>query len=161
MTEKRIPQLSQKQIDRFWGHVDKTAGCWEWQKCVNKDRRQYGLTGFNGKAYQAHRVAYFLHYGIDPAGLCVCHKCDNTRCVNPAHLFLGTMAENMQDRDRKGRHNPARGSASGTSKLNEDLVLAIRKRFAQGETQTSIGKSLDIDNSTIGYVVRRVTWTHI
>lgn len=161
MTVKRIPQMTQKQIDRFWGYVDKSKECWEWQACLNRQRRNYGIYGINGRNYQAHRISYSLSHGVDPADLQVCHKCDNPRCVNPDHLFLGTMADNMHDRDRKGRHIPPTGSRNGQTNLTEPMVLDIRERFKQGETQTAIGKSLGIDNSTVGYIVRRVTWQHI
>lgn len=161
MTIKTIPQLNQKQIERFWSYVDKSKDCWEWQKCVNKSRRKYGLIGFNSKSYQAHRVAYFLHYGIDPLGLCVCHMCDNPRCVNPEHLFLGTMADNMRDRDKKGRHIAPVGSKNGQTQLTESMVLDIRARYASGETQAAIGRDMGLNHSTVGYIVRRTTWQHI
>lgn len=115
----------------------------------------------NGTNLVAHRVAYFLRFGVDPAEMLVCHKCDNRRCVNPDHLFLGTAKDNAEDRDLKGRHTAAYGSRSGRTNLTEADVIQIRSRFASGETQAAIGKSYGLTKTTIGYIVRRVTWTHI
>lgn len=84
---------------RFWSYVDKLSdeNCWQWLKA--KYPSGYGRFG---KLY-AHRVSYELMNGKIPSGFCICHKCDNPSCVNPNHLWAGTVADNMHDRDRKGR----------------------------------------------------------
>lgn len=161
MTEKRIPQLTQKQIDRFWGYIDKSKECWEWQGTLNKNRSNYGIFGLNGKNYATHRIAYFLVYKVDPADLCVCHTCDNRLAQIRRIYFLARKATMRKTAIEKGRNDPPIGERNGQAKVNEKMVVNIRKRFAAGETQTSISKSLDIDNSTIGYIVRRATWKHI
>lgn len=76
-------------------------GCWDW--LGYKQPEGYGTFPHRGTHY-AHRVSYQLHVGPIPDGLHVLHSCDNPPCSNPAHLFLGTVADNMHDRDRKGRH---------------------------------------------------------
>ena len=79
--------------------------CWEWQRCTNK--YGYGNLKFEKKTVIAHRLAYKLANDFLPNELCVLHRCDNPKCVNPGHLFLGTRKDNNRDREAKGRNrNP-------------------------------------------------------
>jgi len=89
---------------RFWSNVDKSGVCWLWTAST---RYGYGRLKVGARRIQAHRVSWELHHGPIPEGLCVLHNCpggDNPTCVNPAHLWLGTRADNAADRDAKGRH---------------------------------------------------------
>jgi hypothetical protein len=97
-------RLTRRQRDRFWSNVDARGfdECWLWTG--GKDKDGYGKVGFDYKHYRAHRVSYALSRdGIDPS-LLVCHTCDTPSCVNPKHLFQGTVLINNRDRDAKGRN---------------------------------------------------------
>lgn len=88
------------------------TGCWEWtgSRCKRHPKFPYGIVvvgqrrGYPGKICRAHRVAWEVHNGLEiPPGMCVLHRCDNPPCINPAHLFLGTLKDNSQDMKAKGR----------------------------------------------------------
>ena len=108
--------MNEKQIENFWNKVNIKSEneCWEWNaSCRNNG---YGAFKTKDKTHGAHRLSYELTNGFitDPT-LKVCHKCDNRKCVNPNHLFLGTQKENMQDCKNKNR-----------------LVIPEGDRFKQG-----------------------------
>lgn len=160
---------------RFWEKVDKTPGrgprgnCWLWRGALIRGR--YGQLKVNEKRMYAHRFAYELHFGLIPEvpgeyhGMCVCHSCDVPQCVNPAHLFLGTNAENMADRNRKGRQSrgPAhgaweRGEKNRQAKLTAAEVLAIR---ADTRLLAVVAEDFAIAQSTVSNIRNRKSWTHL
>lgn len=95
--------------DRFWEKVQKTDTCWTWGG--SRHYRGYGFIRSGRTNVLAHRVAWELTNGSIPENMLVCHTCDNTSCVNPEHLFLGSQSDNMRDMTAKGRGKP-RGDRS-------------------------------------------------
>lgn len=101
------PKYSPKDIKRFWSKVgitDNPDECWLWMRGLTTGG--YGAFYANGKNHIASVTAWEIINGEKPPKMVVCHKCDNPRCCNPSHLFIGTQSDNMLDRERKGRHRP-------------------------------------------------------
>ena len=107
--------------ERFWQKVEKTDTCWLWTGC--KDRKGYGKFWLNKKVGSAHRGSYILFKGMIPDGLSVCHSCDIPACVNPEHLWLGTIADNSIDMHRKNRHPPQNRLQTHCRKGHEYAVV--------------------------------------
>ena len=152
------------RIERFWSKVDRSAGddaCWEWTACRNA--AGYGSFPIaTGKTQLAHRFIYSTVIGSIPEGHGVLHRCDNPPCVNPAHLFTGTAADNCADKIRKGREWHIRGEAVSLARLTADDVATIRKRYAVGGvSQESLAAEFGVIQATISKVVRRDTWRHV
>lgn len=148
-----IPKLTEKQLSLFWSRVDKTSNCWEWTGYCLKDG--YGRINISNVAYMAHRVSYAIANG-DPGELCVCHSCDNCKCVNPKHLWRGTHQENMEDRDQKNRQ--ARGVTQGPSELSEAQVIEI---LASGTSHQDLADRYRVSRANISFIKRGKTWKHI
>ena len=159
--------MSQTVAERFWAKVDKAGpvvraeldACWVWTAHTNR----YGIFALHGRATRAHRVAFELANGAIPDGLSVLHACDNPRCCNPSHLFLGTQLENVADREAKGRSARGervsmRGARNGTAKLRDADVVAIR--LAAG-SQAAIAARFGITQTTVSRIRRRLGWRHV
>lgn len=121
-----------------------------------KSSAGYGARRVAGVMYGAHRWAYMQEFGPIAAGLWVLHKCDVRACVNPAHLFLGTNKENMQDKCNKGRQ--ARGEKDGNAKLTEAAVISIR---ADRRPRRLIAADHGVSIDTVGRICRREAWRHV
>lgn len=147
--------------ERFEDKFTKSEGCWEWQ--ASKTQGGYGHLKFEGRMQLAHRVAYQLYVGEIPDGVYVCHHCDNRKCVNPAHLFLGTQADNIRDCWDKGRgvFPENAGEKHGQSKLTEGQVKEIRARRNAGDLTTDLAKEFGVARTTISGIVCGIRWTSI
>jgi hypothetical protein len=143
------------------------SGCIEWAgvtvKSNGRDSHRYGRYTSGGKKQLSHRVAYERAHGPIPPGLMVLHRCDNTKCCNPDHLFLGTHRDNMADMRAKGRGNkkppPARaGAESSSAKLTDADVQEIRRARSAGVTTVELGRQFHVHHSVISRAARGVTY---
>lgn len=124
--------------------------CWEW--VGGKSSNGYGAFNINRKMCCAHRVSYALFVDRIPDDMDVCHKCDNRACVNPAHFFLGTNQDNMNDKVKKNRqshHTKNRGENHWSHKLTEQEIYQIREMSKQGYTQQEIANVFGVSQSNI------------
>lgn len=184
-TRKLIPKLSnvfiyicnekysRKDIRRFISFIkiNKETGCWEWIGCKNKKGYGRFICCRNGKAinYIASRTAQEMATGIIiTSGMCVCHHCDNPKCVNVIDcLFVGTSKQNTQDMINKGRiatgkdRNTAHqiGEKSGLAKLTWILVNEIRRLWNTGKySLQQLADKFKVTKANIGYIIRNNTW---
>lgn len=139
--------------DRFWRKVQKSDGCWLWT--ASRHPQGHGYASMDGRVQYAHRVSWTLTNGPVPEGLSVCHRCDNPPCVNPAHLFLGTHADNMGDMAQKGR---AQAAALKRSKLRPEDVREIIRLRSDGLTLQAIADRFSVTPSAIGLITRGQRW---
>lgn len=159
---------------RFWKRVKKANPdeCWPWvgrigsagygslyTKAPNSKHRNYKLS---------HRIAWELTYGPIPDGLFVCHKCDNRRCCNPNHLFVGTAKDNMQDAFDKGRlpmfvvnGQKQIGETHRCAKLKSHQIIQIREQYRNGIDASDLSKAYGVHRNTINDVVICKTWKHV
>jgi hypothetical protein len=150
--------LAGKLTHRLWRRGVRTAsGCLDWPLTVNW--AGYGRTTVyvdgRGRSIAVHRAAWLVANGPVPAGMHICHRCDNRRCYEPKHLFLGTAADNTADMMAKGRH------VRTGMRLTDEQVTEARARFAAGETQTALARAFGVGINTMHCAVRGKTWTHL
>lgn len=170
----------EKFTSRFWERVNKTDSCWEWLGCLNAwgygivNSGKPGNHGFSSNL--AHRVSWVLANGDIPDGMCILHHCDNRKCVNPSHLFIGTRHDNMVDCLAKGRFpmgdnsstrryldkNPyVRNHGSGITgerhpraKFTDAQVDEIRRMHSAGERTVDIVRMFGVSRHHVWLIVK-------
>jgi hypothetical protein len=146
--------------ERFDLQVKLTDGCWLWAASTDKDG--YGIFRgiYEGVTHtKAHRYSWELHNKQHiPPKMLICHKCDNPRCVNPDHLFLGTVGDNMRDKIAKNRHNIPKGELAPKAILKESDVLLI---LADPRPYAQIAADYNVAATTIGSIKSRHSWAHL
>jgi hypothetical protein len=165
---------------RLLNGIKKNGDCWDWKRKISKTG--YGQITINSKYCSVHRESYKFFKGEIPLGNQVCHSCDNKKCINPEHLWVGTQKENIQDAknknrlaDQRGRkhsketleklklrpHSDRRGEKHHLRKLNEKDIFKIRDLLKNGYTQKQIGEMYEVNQSTICQIKNGKRWSHI
>lgn len=152
----------------FWSCMDRSGGpdaCWPWKGHISPSSG-YGdvpARHAGGRRTTAHRHAWKLAKCCDPGALCVLHRCDNRKCANPAHLFLGTHRTNTWDAWRKGRATVcAPGEGHHKAKLTEAIVRELRESFTDDQLDTGeLAERYGVSRTTILAAYKRQTWRHI
>ncbi len=150
--------------DRFWLKVGKQNNneCWNWLGAIITSGYGELHHTIMNKSKVAHRISYELHFGEIPDGLCCLHTCDNRRCVNPNHLYLGTHSDNMHDMVMKNRHvfvPFANGINNPSNKLTEQHVKEIRFKYRNSViSQIELAKQYSINQSTVWEIVHNKIW---
>lgn len=155
----------QERFDRIMLRINKTSnGCWEWLGSVTK--QGYGKFGdYYGKTQLIHRFVFMHTNSCVLTDECVLHRCDNRRCCNPEHLFLGTRSLNSLDRHAKGRTKPSykssdkcQGEDCASAKLTWVEVYEIRKLWGEGIYQIELAERYGVHKGTINKIVHNRTW---
>ncbi len=151
------PTTATNLAERFWAKVKRPeTGCWTWTGVKSNG---YGRMKIRRRFYVAHRISYELNVGPIPAGLFVCHHCDNPPCVRPDHLFLGTNSDNQRDSVAKGRF--PLGARHHNAKLDPGRVREIRRRAASREATATIARAVGISAGAVQAVLDGRTWRHV
>lgn len=150
--------LRGQDVLRFERKFVKSDGCWNWNAV--HDKNGYGQFRLLGRTERVHRIAYVVYVGPIPPGFSVLHTCDNPRCVNPQHLWLGTQADNLRDMANKRRSTY--GERNPQAKLTVANVLRIRELYRRGrQTQQSIALIFGVADSAICNIINGKRWGHI
>lgn len=134
---------------RLRGRVVRRDGCLVYE---GSPSRRYGEIRVGGGMIKTHRYAYEYAYGPILAGLCVCHSCDEPKCVRLEHLFLGTHAENMADMVRKGRQRCLSGENNKNAKLTNAAIVLMREARSAGEPRKALATRFGVSENTVSRV---------
>lgn len=156
--------------ERFWEKVDRngpfverlSSCCWIWKGATVRTKwRRYGQFNMGEKTTSAYRAAYELRYGSIPEGGHVLHKCDNSLCVRPSHLYVGTHGQNMRDRNQRGRASGGNLSKEEhpNARLTQEQVDRIRELYEAGQhSQYQLAKMFKVTQGHISNLVRGKRW---
>ena len=160
-THREIPELTADERARFMRFIDASGSCHVWTG--SSDPHGRGRFALRRYPTLAPRVAYRIANDRDPGALSVLHRCDNPRCVNPAHLTLGTQSDNLKDAASKGR--TARGSKNGqcrkAGKLNEHNVREIKRAIMAGAKTSSLAAQYGVGQSQISNIKSNSKWSWV
>lgn len=162
--------MTKERLEVFWSRIDTNGPipphcpdlgrCWIWTAGIFKSG--YGYFSIKHRCFLAHRISWELKFGEIPLGLNALHKCDVRLCVNPDHIFLGTLKDNHDDMVRKGRNAKVCGERNAFAKLKNDQVIEIRSLYsAGGITQAALGSRFRVNEKIIQRVITNKSYKNI
>jgi hypothetical protein len=152
MTRQRWKTEKQRYEEKYVIHPN---GCWQWRSAG-----PYPTFWTDGRYVKVARYAWQVKTGLPPpSDMCVCHTCDNPKCVNPDHLFLGTHTDNMRDKAAKQRTFRPNATLNGRAKVDHATAARIRADYEAGMTQEKIAAAYSIGQSSVSRIVRGENWT--
>lgn len=161
-----IAGVAPEDVARFVCKTEIVGNCWQWIKHSEKVNCRPRFK-YKGKDWPAARAAYDMFCGVIPTSMFVCHHCDNPCCVRPSHLWLGTAADNMRDRDAKGRGKAyfalpgavhPRGENNSNAKLTEESIALI---ISDPRSSYKVAAELGVDQTLVSRIRRGKAWKHI
>lgn len=171
--------ISEHDRERFWNMIESDPIRTRWNWKGGRDAGGYGRIKIGVNYVSAHRISFALAGNVVPAGMCICHHCDNRKCVNPDHLWLGTHKENGDDMTRKGRHRASsglangaytkpearcRGKTHGMSKLTDEMVRIIRSEYVFRKTPLRVfAERFSVTTPSVWFALKKEggTWKHV
>lgn len=139
--------------------IDQETGCWNWNgSLINKG---YGQISIKGKNCQPHRISWKVFVGEIPKGMQINHKCHNSKCINPEHLYTGTQQENIRDMDLSNRRSISFGSKCNQSRLNDGLIKIIRDSLSKGSRACDLANEFGVGRTCIANIKHKRTWKHV
>lgn len=151
--------------ERIGEKTDRSGGpdaCWPFSGGDSRCRSGHRQVWHDGRMDQVHRAVWELEHGQIPDGMVVRHRCDNPSCVNPAHLELGSVADNNRDRDERGRHIPLPGMKNGNAKLTREEAVEIRRLAGEGRiSQKRIAQMFGTSQGNVSLIHRGKAWSHV
>lgn len=153
--------------DRLLSKILIVGSCWEFQGAL---RSGYGALRVDGKIYGTHRLSWEIYFGKIPEGKFICHACDNRKCINPKHLFLGDPVDNVHDMIKKGRRHSSKGKklrlspnrpAPKNRRIDEDMAKQIKQRLNKGIGSTLISRELMVPLDCVKSIKRGWTFKFI
>lgn len=155
--------------ERFWTHVARGDGCWEWTGTRRPDG--YGVHWNGSRQVRAHRRSWEMANGPLPEGAVIRHSCDNPPCVRPDHLAIGTQQDNLADMTSRGRRvrgerhpwfgQEQRGETNRQAKLTDEQVAHIKGMAAAGHYHDDIAQRYGVTKTNVSYIASDKTWRHV
>lgn len=155
LDDKEYLEITKSRLDESYQVNNE---CWEWKGYIGKSG--YGSTTYRSKSILAHRLSWMIYKGDLPKDLDVCHTCDNRKCINPSHLFLGTAHDNILDCFLKKRKSHM-GEKHPRAKMTENNVVNIFDLRRKGWTHQEIADKFNIKQGTVSNILHRRLWPHV